>query len=120
MEQETQSVLMKSALQNQCEEDPRRSSVEKETGLLAAGDEDHFIVDSFKKVVFSKLIGHEDFDISYLYVSDSNSNVKQMQPTEEIIDNSSLSIVGIKGMLPVGAVSIGTPRKSDSHAELVK
>lgn len=120
MEQETQTVLERSALQNQCEEDPRRSSIEKETGLLAAGDDDHFMVNSFKKVVFSKLIMHEEFDINHYHVSDANGCIRQMQDTDEIIDNSSLAIVGVEGKIPVGAVSIGDPRKSNSHAELVK
>lgn len=105
-------------LRAQCSEDPRREPHEKETALHVEGDGTHFSVTSFKKVVYAKLLRRPEFSVTRLHVLDDDGR----EQTVDCLDKAakrSLTIIGVTGRVPVGAVNIGTPRNSNSHAELV-
>lgn len=98
-------------------EDPRREPHEKETALHLDGAEDHFSVTSFKKSVYEKLLQHPEFDVECVNVVDEDgwqSSVESLNAVGE-----SESVIGVVGMLPVGCLSIGTARASDSHSGIV-
>lgn len=106
------------ALRAQCSEDPRRDPHEKETGLHAAGDDTRFFISSFKRVIYEKLLKHPDFSLTRLHVVDNDGQERTVDSLDEV--TPSLTITGVAGHVPVGAVTIGTPRTSNSHAEIVK
>ena len=114
---DTQTQIVK--LLNRCQEDPAREPHEKETALSLEGDGTHFTVTSFKKVVFKKLLRRPEFEVVSLNVVDAEGRERTVESLDEAAAPS-LTIVGVVGRIPVGAVSIGCPRKNDSHADLVK
>ncbi|WP_458188960.1 hypothetical protein [Haladaptatus sp. NG-WS-4] len=103
----------------QCGEDPTREPHEKETSLHVEGDGTHFSVTSFKRVVFEKLLQRPEFEVKHLIVQDPDGQERTIDSLDEV-KNSSLTIIGVVGLLPVGSVNIGTSRSSDSHADIVK
>lgn len=100
-------------------EDPNREPHEKETALHLEGDDSHFTVTSFKRVVVAKLLRRPEFDVKYIHILDSEGREFTVESLAEAA-NSSLQIIGVVGRLPVGSVNIGKPRNGNSHAELVK
>jgi len=107
------------SLRGQFSEDPRREPHEKETGLHVEGDGTHFSVTSFKKVIYAKLLRHPEFSVKRLHVLDDDGREHTVDTLQEASEQS-LTVIGVAGRLPVGAVNIGTPRSSNSHADLVK
>ena len=104
---------------NQCGEDPDREPHEKETSFHLEGDSTNFSVTSFKRVVFEKLLQRPEFEVKHLIVHDPDGRERTIDSLDEVT-NSSLTIIGVVGQLPVGAMNIGTPRSSNSHAIIVK
>jgi hypothetical protein len=49
-----------------------------------------------------------------------NGRERSVASLDEVAADPSLTVIGVMGQLPVGAMSIGVPRKSNSHAEIVK
>lgn len=107
-------------LRQQFSEDPRREPQEKETSLHVDGDGTHFAVTSFKKVVYTKLLRHPEFSVKRLHVLDNEGTEQTVASPDEAAADPSLTVIGVTGRLPVGAVNIGTPRNRNSHADLVK
>lgn len=103
-----------------CGEDPYREPFEKETALHLEGDRERIEVTSFKEVVYRKLLQRPEFEPKYLSVCDGNRRERTVPGIDEIIENPELRVIGATGTLPVGALTIGTPRKSNSHAQIVK
>lgn len=106
-------------LRPQFSEDPNREPHEKETGLHVEGDSDYFTITSFKKGIYTKLLRQSEFGVKRLHVIDDGQD-RTVNSLDEAAADSSLVIIGVTGQLPVGSVNIGTPRKSNSHAEVVK
>lgn len=107
-------------LRSQFSEDPRREPYEKETALHIEGDGSHFSVTSFKKVVYAKLLRRPEFSVKRLHVISADGRETSVDSIGEAAADPSLTIIGVVGRLPVGAVNIGTPRNTSSHADLVK
>ncbi len=101
-------------------EDPRREPHEKETAIHLEGDASRASVTSFKKVTYMKILQHSDFDLQRLNILDETGRERTVQSLDEIIDSPTLKIIGASGTIPVGCVSIGSGRNSDSHALIVK
>lgn len=108
------------SLRSQFAEDPRREPHEKETVFHVEGDGTHFTMTSFKKVVYEKLLRRSEFSANCLHVLDADGREHTVDSLEEVAADPSLTVIGVKGQLPVGAVNIGQPRASNSHADLVK
>ncbi|GAA0219953.1 hypothetical protein [Halobaculum roseum] len=106
-------------LRTQLSEDPRREPHEKETALHLEGDGSQFSVTSFKRVVYAKLLQRDEFSVKRLHVIDDDGQDHAVNSLDEAAERS-LTIIGVTGQLPVGAVNIGTSRNSNSHADLVK
>lgn len=106
-------------VREQFAEDPRREPHEKETSLHLEGDGTHLSVISFKKVVYTKLVQRPEFSVKHLHVLDDNGREHTVDSLDEAAERS-LTIIGVTGRLPVGAVNIGIPRNSNSHADIVK
>ena len=104
---------------NQCEEDPAREPHEKETAFHLEGDGIYFSVTSFKKVVYAKLLHRPEFSVTRIHVLDDGQE-RTVDSLDEVAADPSLTIIGVIGRLPVGAMNIGTPRNSNSHASIVK
>jgi hypothetical protein len=107
------------SLHPQFSEDPRREPHEKETALHVEGDGTYFSVTSFKRVFFEKALRRPEFRVEHIHVLDDGRE-RIVETLDEAATDSSLTIIGVQGRLPVGCVNIGTPRNSDSHAEIVK
>ena len=105
---------------NRCEEDPHREPHEKETGIHLEGDSTHFSVTSFKKVVYTKLLRRPEFEVTHLNVLAADGQERTVHSLDEVAADPSMTIIGVVGRIPVGAVNIGTPRNSNSHADIVK
>ena len=106
-------------LLERCSEDPNREPHEKETALHLTGDGTHFDATSFKRVVYTKWLPHLEYDIECLHVLDQSGN-ERTASVVEVIHSKSLTVIGASARIPVGAVSIGKPRKSNTQAEIVK
>ncbi len=100
-------------------EDPHREPDEKETALSVAGTDKRVQVTSFKKSVFAKLIERPSFNVQWLNVRSESGNNRTVDSLDEVAAASE-AVVGVTGTIPVGALTIGTPRSSDSHAQVVK
>ncbi|MDS0221408.1 hypothetical protein NDI54_08610 [Haloarcula sp. S1AR25-5A] len=107
------------SISTQFSEDPQREPHEKETGFHVEGDGAYFSVTSFKKVVYSKLLQRPEFSVKCLHVLDGDGRQGTVDCLSEAAEEN-LTIIGVTGQLPVGALNIGTPRNSNSHADLVK
>lgn len=120
MSADTTPTSSSTAIQNQCAEDPTREPHEKETAFHLKGDGTHFSVTSFKKVVFGKLLERPEFEVKHLHVRDADGQNRTVGSLDDAAADPTLTIIGVVGRLPVGAMNIGTPRNSNSHADLVK
>jgi hypothetical protein len=116
----TSSDSVQRLLNTRTAEDPHREPHEKETAFHLEGDGTHFSVTSFKQVVFTKLLRRPAFTVTRLHVLDDDGREDIVDSLDEAATTSSLTVIGVVGRLPVGAVNIGTPRNSNSHADLVK
>lgn len=116
----TESRTAIESVRTQFAEDPRREPHEKETAFHLEGDGSHFSVTSFKKVVFAKLLRRPEFSVKHLRVLDADGQEGTVNSLDEAAADPSLTIIGVVGRLPVGAMNIGAPRNSNSHADLVK
>jgi hypothetical protein len=108
------------SLEEQFAEDPTREPHEKETAFHLVGDETHFSVTSFKKVVYDKLLRRPEFSVKHIHILDDDGQRRTVDSFNELPDDPTLTIIGVEGRLPVGAMNIGTPRNSNSHADLVR
>lgn len=101
-------------------EDPRREPHEKETALHLEGDGTHFTVRSFKKVFFAKVLQRPEFSVTRIYVLTHDGQDGTVDSLDNVAAESGVTITGVEGRLPVGAMNIGKPRNSNSHADIVK
>jgi hypothetical protein len=107
-------------IRNQLIEDPFRQPHEKESVFALAGDDTHFEVTSFKKVVYGKLIQRPEFDLKWLNVRDADGRETTVSSYKEVAEQPKLQVIGVVGRIPVGAFTVGSPRNSNSHAKVVK
>ena len=107
-------------IRNQLAEDPFRQPHEKESVFALAGDDTHFEITSFKKVVYGKLIQRPEFDLKWLNVRDVDGRETAVNSYNEVIEQPDLQVIGAVGRVPVGAFTVGSPRNSNSHAKVVK
>lgn len=119
MNTDTTTTESRIAIRTLCTEDPAREPHEKETAIHTDGDGDYADVTSFKKVVFQKLLQRPEFDVERLHVLNDDGRENTVDSLDEAAERS-LTIIGVTGRIPVGAVTIGAPRNSNSHADLVK
>jgi hypothetical protein len=107
-------------VREQFAEDPAREPHEKETGIHLEGDANRAAVMSFKKVVYAKWLQHPEFEVKRLNVRDEDGRERTVQSLDEVRENPALTVIGASGTFPVGCLSIGAARNSDSHADIVK
>jgi hypothetical protein len=107
-------------LRPQISEDPNRKPHEKESAFHLEGDATHVSVTSFKKVIYMKLLRQSEFSVKQLHVLDEDGQEYMVDSLDEVIATPSLTIIGVVGNLPVGAMSIGKARNSNTHANIVK
>lgn len=117
--EETHADATRTVLRNQCAEDPRLAPFEKQTALHLDGDSTHIEVTSFRKVVFAKLLQRPAFEVKRLSVLDENGKEHTVESLDKVASEPSLTVIRVTGLVPVGALSIGTPRNSNSHADIV-
>lgn len=108
------------AFGNQLSEDPRRGPAEKELALHGGGDDSRMEITSFKKVVYKKLLRNPEFELKRLIAVDEGGNETTVNSLGELTENPGLTAIGVVGTIPVGCVSIGVRRRSDSYAQVVK
>lgn len=108
------------SVRRQFSEDPARNPPEKETAIHLEGDASRATVTSFKQVVYAKWLQHPDFELKRLNIRDEEGRERTAQSLEEVRENPALTVIGASGTLPVGCLSIGAARNSDSHSEIVK
>jgi hypothetical protein len=56
--------------------------------------------------------------VTRLHVLDADGQADTVDCRDKL--GESATVIGVTGQLPVGAVNIGTPRNSNSHADIVK
>lgn len=83
--------------------DPTADPRENETALHFTAGDRRLWISSYEPTVVAGLLAHPDFQIEHLVFMKANGRE---------------CVVGVVGKLPVGALSLGRARKSDSH-ELV-
>jgi hypothetical protein len=101
-------------------EDPRREPHEKETTLALEGDRQHFAITSFKRGVFAKLHQRPRFEVTRFHILDDDHRVRTVTSLDQAEVDPPITIVGVAGQLPVGTFTIGVPRNSNSHTDIVK
>jgi hypothetical protein len=84
--------------------DPTADPKENETALHFSAGDRYLWISSYEPVIVSKLLGHPDFRIGHLVLMNTNGRE---------------CVVGVVGKLPIGALSIGQRRASDSHEFIV-
>lgn len=84
--------------------DPTADPRENETALHFTAGDRRFWVSSYEPTVVAGLLAHPDFQIGHLVVMEADGRE---------------CVVGVVGKLPVGALSLGQARQSDSHELIV-
>ncbi|MCX8102985.1 MAG: hypothetical protein N3E42_00870 [Candidatus Bipolaricaulota bacterium] len=84
--------------------DPTADPRENETALHFTAGDRRIWVSSYEPTVIAGLLAHPDFQTEYLICMQTNGRE---------------CVVGVVGRLPVGALSIGRARPSDSHELIV-
>ena len=85
--------------------DPTADPRENETALHFTAGDRRLWVSSYEPTVVSGLLAHPDFQIGHLVFMQVNGRE---------------CVVGVVGRLPVGALSLGRARKSDSHEFIIR
>lgn len=97
-------------------EDPRLEPLEKETTFRFARDESVVTFFTAESGVGRRLIAHPEVVLDAVVLMDEDRR-PSVDPAEVTADED---IVGVRGTLPVGALSIkASARKSDQHAQIV-
>ncbi len=84
--------------------DPTADPRENETALHFAAGDRRLWISSYEPTVVSGLLAHPDFQVEQLVLMSVNGRE---------------CVVGVVGRLPVGALSLGRARESDSHELIV-
>jgi len=84
--------------------DPTVDPKENETALHFSAGDRYLWISSYEPAIVSRLLGHPDFRIGHLVLMNTNGRE---------------CVVGVVGKLPIGALSIGRRRASDSHELIV-
>lgn len=84
--------------------DPTVDPRENETALHFTAGDRRLWISSYEPTVVSGLLAHPDFQVEHVIFMQANGRE---------------CVVGVVGKLPVGALSIGRARKSDSHELIV-
>lgn len=84
--------------------DPTVDPKENETALHFAAGDRRFWISSYEPAVISGLLAHPDFQIEHVIWMRAHGRE---------------CVVGVVGKLPVGALSLGRARKSNSHELIV-
>jgi hypothetical protein len=100
-------------------EDPTREPHEKETALHLEGDASHLSITSFKRVVYEKLFQRPEFQPRRIHVANDEGHWT-VDSIRSIAHDKDSKIIGVTGRVPVGSLSVGVPRDSNSHARIVK
>lgn len=119
-DRDTERRIALKSLQMQIGEDPLRQPMEKETIISIEGDADRATITSFKRVVYEKCLQHPKFELKWVNVIDKNARIYTTPCLDVVRKNPYAVIIGITGTIPVGCLSIGAARNSNSHAEIVK
>jgi hypothetical protein len=85
--------------------DPTADSKENETALHFSAGDRYLWISSYEPAIVSRLLGHPDFRIGHLVLMNTNGRE---------------CVVGVVGKLPIGALSIGQRRASDSHELIIE
>lgn len=105
----------------QFSEDPRREPHEKETAIHIDGDDESFSITSHKRVVYESVLRRPEFEPKTIHVYDPDSaRERSVDSLTAVQENENWKVMGVIGHLPVGSLTIGVPRNSNSHAEIVK
>ena len=105
-------------LTEKVDRDPVLSGAEKETTITMMGDEKWFEIYSAKPTMIKSLLEHNHFDMIWARVMRDNG-------TERLSDQSELKdidgdIVGIKGAMPIGTLTIKyKPRTKDHQSSII-
>jgi len=84
--------------------DPTADPKENETALHFSAGDRYLWISSYEPAVIAGLLGHPDFRIGHIIFMKANRGE---------------CVVGVVGKLPIGALSIGRRRDSDSHEFIV-
>jgi hypothetical protein len=68
--------------------------------------------------VFAKLHQRPEFEVKRVNILDDDGRRHNVESLDDV--DSSTTIIGLNGLLPVGAITVGMPRNTNSHAQIVK
>lgn len=85
--------------------DPTADPRENETALHFTAGDRRLWISSYEPAVVSGLLAHPDFQVGHLVVMEADGRE---------------CVVGVVGKLPIGALSLGRARQSDSHELIVQ
>ena len=100
-------------------EDPRLTPPEKETTLRFARDEDHVAVYTAERGVGRRLLAHPEASIDAVTVI-AGERARAAIALDELDTEDPPPVVGVRGELPVGVLTVSRDRREDdAHAEVI-
>lgn len=108
-----QKVMSEPDVTEKVSRDPDLSGAEKETTLTMMGDEKRFDIYSAKPTIIKSLLKHNHFDMKWAQVLNESGH-KRISEREKLGDIDG-DIVGIKGEMPVGTLTIKYKPRTNNH-----
>ena len=107
------SGMSGSDLVSRVDRDPSLSGDEKETTISMYGRDKAFTVFSAKPTVVKSLLKHDHFELGWARVLDGESRTRATDRDQ--LRETAGDIVGVKGQMPVGVLSIKSKPRANNH-----
>jgi hypothetical protein len=105
-------------LVDKVDRDPKLNGDEKETTIAMCGQDKHFTIFSAKPTVIKSLLKHDHFELIWARVI-SKTETQRVTDRKELYETSG-DIVGIKGKMPVGVLTVKSkPRANNNQSSIV-
>jgi len=94
------------------ENDPDRSSMEKESAFTMLGNEKQLTAMSAKRTIVASLLEHNEFEPDW-FIVESDGETKRVESVEAA--SKSDAIYAVSGKMPVGCLTVKSKPRSKNH-----
>ena len=105
---------MASNIIERVDRDHRLSADEKETSINMYGSDKHFNIYSAKPTVIKSLLKHDHFELELGKVLTPEEKIERVSDMDSLASTSG-KIVGVKGKMPVGTLTVKSKPRANNH-----
>jgi len=105
---------MESDIVERVDRDHRLTGDEKETSINMYGSDKYFKIYSAKPTIIKSLLKHDHFELELGKVLTSEEKITRVSGIDSLA-NTSGKIVGVKGKMPIGTLTVKSKPRANNH-----